>query len=204
MDDRRPSTPGEALERLTAGNARFAGGKLEAGHRIVGRRAEVAAKQMPWAILLTCADSRVSPEHVFDQSLGDLFVCRVAGNVLDDHVVGSIEYAVEHFCPPLLMVLGHQRCGAVTDTIALVEKRGTAPGSIQSIVEAIAPVVRSTERGSLDAAAYVDAVVGANAGAVAKSIEERSAIVSDAVSAGQLGVQPAVYSLDSGRVELLR
>jgi carbonic anhydrase len=203
MGDRRPSTPAQALERLAAGNDRFVAGSLEAAGAMAERRADVAAKQLPWAILLTCADSRVTPEHVFDQSLGDLFVCRVAGNVLDHHLVGSIEYAVEHFRPPLLMVLGHQRCGAVTDTIALVEKGGMAPGSIQSIVEAIAPIVRSTERGPLDDAAYVDAVVAANAGAVAKSIDERSAIVREAVSARNLGVQPAVYSLDSGRVELL-
>ncbi len=202
MKHDRPSTPAQALDRLTAGNARFVKGKLEAVNAIAERRADVAGEQMPWAILLTCADSRVPPEHIFDQGLGDLFVCRIAGNILETQIVGSMEYAIAHFNSPLLMVLGHQRCGAVTDTIKLVEKGGKAPGSIQSLVEAIAPVVRATKRGSLGDAAYLDKVVAANARAVAESVQ-RSAIVRLAVSAKKLRVVAAEYSLDSGKVKLL-
>jgi carbonic anhydrase len=186
-----------------AGNARFVGGRLEAVNTIVERRRDVAGKQTPWAILLTCADSRVPPEHIFDASLGDLFVCRVAGNILEAQIVGSIEYAIEHFHPPLLMVLGHQRCGAVTATVELVENGDRAAGSIQSIVEAIAPVVRATRRGSLGDDAYLDKVIAANARAVAKSVQQRSAIVRRAISARKLRVVAAEYSLDSGKVRLL-
>lgn len=186
-----------------AGNAKFVKGKLEAVNAIAARRADVAGKQMPWVMLLTCADSRVPPNFIFDESLGDLFVCRVAGNILEAQIIGSMEFAISHYHPPLLMVLGHQRCGAVTDTITLVEKGGRAPGSIQSIVEAIAPIVRATKRGSLSDAAYLDKVVAANARAVAKSVQQRSAIVRHAISAKKLRVVAAEYSLDSGKVRLL-
>jgi carbonic anhydrase len=128
----------------------------------------------------------------------------VAGNILEPHIIGSIEYAIEHFHSPLVMVLGHQRCGAVTDTIKLVEKGGKAPGSIQTIVDAIAPVVHATPRGRLGDAAYLDKVINANARAVRRAVLQRSKIVSDAVSARKLRVVAAEYSLDSGRVRLLR
>jgi carbonic anhydrase len=198
-----PATPGQALSRLLAGNARFVRGKLTAPDAIVERRQDVAGGQKPFAILLTCADSRVPPEHVFDQSLGHLFVCRVAGNVLESRIVGSIEYAVANFHSPLVMVLGHQHCGAVKDTIALLDKGQKAPGSIQAVVEAIAPVVRRTPRGSLGADAYVERVVRANARAVAAQLRDDSAIVRDAVAARKLRVAAAEYSLASGRVTLL-
>lgn len=198
-----PATPKQALDRLMAGNAKFVKGKLEAVNTIVERRRDVAGKQKPWAILLTCADSRVPPEHIFDANLGDLFVCRVAGNILEAQIVGSIEYSITNYHSPLVMVLGHQRCGAVTDTIKLVEHGGRAPGSIQSIVDAIAPVVRATKRGSLGDAAYLDKVIAANTRAVTRSVQQRSAIVRNAISAKKLRVVAAEYSLDSGKVRLL-
>lgn len=163
----------------------------------------MAGKQKPWAIVLTCADSRVPPEHIFDVSLGDIFVCRVAGNILESHILGSIEYSIVNFHSPLLMVLGHQRCGAVNDTIKLVASGEKAPGSIQSIVETITPIVHANPRGRLGDDAYVDKVVKANARAVAKSIRQGSAIVRNAVSAKRLNVVAAEYSLDSGRVTAL-
>ena len=196
-------TPAQALSRLLAGNARFVRGQLTSPNAIAERRQDVAGGQKPFAILLTCADSRVPPEHVFDQSLGDLFVCRVAGNVLESRIVGSIEFAVASFQPPLVMVLGHERCGAVIDTIALLEKGQTAPGSIQAVVDAIAPVVRRTARGSLDPDAYLGRVIRANARAVAAQLRDDSPIVRDAVAAGKLRVVAAEYSLSSGRVTLL-
>ena len=199
----RPKTPKQALARLMAGNARFVRGRLEAPHAIAERRADVAGGQEPFAILLTCADSRVPPEHIFDQSLGDIFVCRVAGNILGSRLVGSMEYAVKHFHSPLLMVLGHQRCGAVKDTVKLVEKGAKAPGSIQKVVDAIAPIVRATKRGSLGDEAYLDRVIRANANAVARALPRRSRIVAHAVGAGKLRVLAAEYSLDTGKVRLL-
>jgi carbonic anhydrase len=200
----RPKTPSQALALLTAGNARFVKGKLKSVNAIVERRQDVRGGQKPYAILLTCADSRVPPEHIFDKSLGDVFVCRVAGNILEPHIIGSMEYSVVNFASLILMVLGHQRCGAVKDTIKLVEKGGKAPGSIQTIVDAIAPVVRATKRGSLGDDAYLDKVVKANARAVTKSVLQRSAIIRKAVDSKKLRVLAAEYSLDSGKVQLLR
>jgi carbonic anhydrase len=199
----RPKTPKQALDRLLAGNARFVRGKLTAVKAIVERRRDVAGGQKPYAILLTCADSRVPPEHVFDQSLGDLFVCRVAGNILEPHIIGSIEYSIVNFDSLVVMVLGHQRCGAVKDTIKLVEAGKKAPGSIQTIVETITPIVKATPRRNLGDEAYLDKVIKANAKGVAKSLLQRSAIVRNAVSQKKLNVLPAEYSLDSGKVQLL-
>ena len=128
-------------------------------------------------MILTCADSRVPPEHVFDQSVGDLFVCRVAGNVLEPGGLGSFEYAIANFgSPAVLMVLGHQRCGAVTDSIKLTKAHQQAPGSIQAIVEAIQPAIAATPQGSMTDAAYSEAVVSANAKLVAREILSRSTI----------------------------
>ncbi|MBA3716873.1 MAG: carbonic anhydrase [Actinobacteria bacterium] len=199
----RPRTPKQALDRLMAGNGRFVRGKLTSVKAIVERRRDVAGGQKPYAILLTCADSRVPPEHVFDKGLGEIFVCRVAGNILEAQIIGSIEYSVTHFDSLLVMVLGHQRCGAVNDTIKLVEADKKAPGHIQSIVDAIAPVVRANPRNGLPDAAYVDKIVKANARAVTKSLLQRSAILRSAVSAKKLNVVAAEYSLDSGKVQLL-
>ena len=122
-------SPADALARLKAGNQRFVAGKLQHPHQDSKRRAELAKGQQPFAIVLGCADSRTSPEVLFDQGLGDLFVVRVAGNVLDDHALASIEYAVEHLGAQLIVVLGHQRCGAVQaakDTVRATGLRDAA------------------------------------------------------------------------------
>src|SRR5439155_1280302 len=108
-----PVTGAQALERLKAGNTRFAADKSNPKNIGKDRRAVLAKGQHPFAVVLTCADSRVAPELVFDQGLGDLFVLRVAGNIADPFVLGSIEYAVEHLHTPLIVVLGHESCGAV-------------------------------------------------------------------------------------------
>jgi carbonic anhydrase len=189
-----PSTPDEALDQLLAGNARVVDGRA-AGHDLVARREEVASAQDPFAVVLSCSDSRVPSELVFDQGLGDLFVCRVAGNVLDPFVVGSLEYAVDQFSPPLVVVMGHERCGAVTAAVELVNGGGIPGGSIHAVVDALAAVL---ERGM-----SVDEAVRANTLAGARALPERSAIVRRAAEAGELRVVPAVYSLDSGEVQLL-
>jgi carbonic anhydrase len=199
-----PKTPKQALDLLMAGNARFVKGKLTAVKAIVERRRDVAGGQKPYAILLTCADSRVPPEHIFDKGLGDIFVCRVAGNILDPHIIGSIEYSIATFGSLLVMVLGHQSCGAVKDTIKLVEAGKKAPGSIQSIVETITPVVKANPRGNLGDDAYLDKVIKANTRGVAKSLQAHSAIVRSAITQKKLEVVSAEYSLDSGKVQLLR
>jgi carbonic anhydrase len=139
----------------------------------------------------------VGPEVVFDQGLGDLFVVRNAGNVLDDHTIGSIEYAVEHLHAPLIVVLGHSKCGAVSAAIA----GGHAPGHIASVVEAIEPAVEETKNQPGD---KVDNTVQANARRVAAVLNRVEPILSEAVKDGKLKVVAARYDLDTGRVELLK
>ena len=120
-------SPDVALARLKAGNARFVANPVSKGKPTAARRAETAQTQHPFAIIVGCADSRTSPELVFDQNIGDLFVVRTAGNLVDDHGLGSIEYAVDHLGTRLIVVLGHQRCGAVKAAMA----SATAPGPRQ-------------------------------------------------------------------------
>src|SRR6059036_1627413 len=114
------------------------------------RREELAKSQHPFAVVLGCSDSRVPPEIVFDQGLGDLFVLRVAGNVINDESLGSIEYAVDHLAVRLIVVLGHQRCGAVKAEKDTIAAKGEAPGHIQSLVTAIKPAVEATVNRDLD------------------------------------------------------
>src|SRR5438270_8287088 len=130
-----------ALAKLKEGNARFVGSKVSQGKPTAARRAETAQAQHPFAIILGCADSRTSPEIVFDQNIGDLFVVRNAGNLVDDHGLGSIEYGVEHLGARLIVVLGHERCGAVTAAVA----SDTAPGHVQSVVRDIQPAVKGAK-----------------------------------------------------------
>lgn len=189
-----PSTPDEALDLLLAGNERFVEGRA-AGLDLVARREQVAGEQRPFAVILTCSDSRVPAELVFDQGLGDLFVCRVAGNILEPIVVGSIEYAVAQFSPKLVLVMGHERCGAVTAAVELVNGGDSPAGSIHALVDALASV--------LEPGMSVDDAVRANALAGARILPERSAIVRNAAESGSLRVVPAEYSLDSGKVVLL-
>ena len=189
-----PTTPDEALDFLLAGNARFVEGQA-AGRDLVARREQVAAEQRPFAVVLSCSDSRVPAELVFDQGLGELFVCRVAGNILEPIVVGSIEYAVAQFSPLLILVMGHERCGAVTAAVELVNGGDSPAGSIHALVDALAAV--------LEPGMSVDDAVRANALAGARMLPERSAIVRRAAESGALRVVPAEYSLDSGRVQVL-
>ena len=129
--------PAEAISRLKEGNERYTRGNPQHPHESSEERTQLAKSQHPFAVVLGCADSRVPPEIVFDQGLGDLFVLRVAGNVIDDHSLGSIEYAVDHLAVRLIVVLGHQRCGAVKAAKETIAAKGEAPAHIQSRVTAI-------------------------------------------------------------------
>src|SRR3954470_22302310 len=132
----------EALKRLLEGNARFVAGKSNVRDRdLVTRRAALTKEQKPFAIVLSCSDSRVPPEFVFDVGLGDIFVVRTAGQVLDSVDIGSIEYATAHLGPKLIVVLGHQRCGAVSAAVSGANESGRIP----NVVEAIAPAVSETK-----------------------------------------------------------
>jgi carbonic anhydrase len=154
----------------------------------------LATGQQPFAIVLGCADSRTSPEVLFDQGLGDLFVIRVAGNVLDDHVLGSIEYAVDHLGAQLIVVLGHKRCGAVQAAKETLDSKAEAPVHINSLVTALQPAVEAT-RG-----ADVEATVNANIENVVQSLRSSEPLLKKEVEAGAITVVGAYYDLDTGAV----
>src|SRR6184192_4939728 len=149
--DQPTVAPAEAISRLKEGNGRYTNGNLQHPGQTAERRTELAKSQHPFAAIVSCSDSRVPPEIVFDQGLGDLFVVRVAGNVIDDHGLGSIEYAVDHLGARLIVVLGHQSCGAVQAAKETIAAKGKAPGHIESLVTAIKPAVEATVNGDLDA-----------------------------------------------------
>lgn len=189
-------TADSALQRLQDGNRRFVTQQTIRPDQSPEHRAEIAKGQHPFAIVLTCADSRVAPELYFDQGFGDIFVIRNAGNVLDDHVIGSIEYAVEHLHVPLILVVGHEKCGAVAASVA----GGHAPGKIGSIVESIAPAVNATAGQAGD---RVDHTVRTHAQLVAATLARTGPIVAEGVRHGGVKILAARYDLDTGVVEFL-
>jgi carbonic anhydrase len=142
-------TPEEALTRLVEGNMRFASGGSKPINESAERRIKVEERQRPFATIFSCVDSRVPPELVFDRGLGDLFVVRTAGNVIDSAVMGSLEYGAYELEIPLLLVLGHKKCGAVKATIEVVETKGKAEGSIAYLVDAIRPAVAHDKKMAL-------------------------------------------------------
>ena len=189
-------SPDEALARLKEGNSRFVSGLVTHPDQSAERRVAQSNGQTPFAIVLTCADSRVSPEIFFDQGIGDLFVIRNAGNVLDDHVIGSMEYAVEHLHVPLIVVVGHAKCGAVAATVA----GGHAPGHIASIVESIEPALEEARNQEGD---KVDNTVKANARRVASILNRVEPIIGEAVKSGKVKVVAVRYDVTTGQVEIL-
>src|SRR6185503_6013411 len=162
-----------------------------------GRRTELATSQHPFAVILACSDSRVGPELLFDQGLGDLFVVREAGNVIDDHTLGSIEYAVEHLHSPLIVVLGHERCGAVAAARDTIAAKSQAEGHIASLVDAIRPAVEATA--NQDA----EATCKANICNVAHALKTSEPLLQHMVEKGEVAVMGAYYDLDSGTVTFL-
>ncbi|MCL6638749.1 MAG: carbonic anhydrase [Firmicutes bacterium] len=196
---KRPETvtsAAEAKQLLVDGNNRFKSGK-PAGRDLSGaRREELAAKgQKPFAVIVTCSDSRVPPELIFDQALGDLFVIRVAGNVVDPVALGSVEYAVEHLNTPLVVVMGHEKCGAVKATV----DGGEAPGSIGSIVEKIKPSVEKAKSAGAGGNDLYEKAADENIKAVTADIE-KSPVVKHLEESGKLTVLGAKYLLGSGEV----
>ncbi|GAA1894500.1 carbonic anhydrase [Asanoa iriomotensis] len=195
-----PDSPGAALAAVLAGNARFRSGHPRHPHQTIADVHRLAAGQDPFVIVLGCADSRVSPEVLFDQGLGDIFDNRVAGNIVDEVVTGSIEYAVAEFAPPLLVVLGHERCGAVAATVESIESGTTPPGSIAAVVDALRPAVEPVLHAPGDT---VENAVRANVRYQVAQLLGRSAIIRDAVAARALRVVGARYDLDTAAVTLL-
>jgi len=186
----------QALAVLLNGNRRYVAGEAQHPHQSATRRGEVLAGQHPLAAVLTCSDSRVPAEILFDQGIGDIFVIRTAGHVVDDAALGSIEYAAEHLHVPVVVVLGHQRCGAVAATVS----GGEAPGHIASIVRLIRPaMVRALgQPGDM-----VDNVVRAHILEVVSQLRSAPPILSHLVHEGHMQVVGAYYSLQTGEVSLL-
>src|SRR4051812_3172393 len=189
--------PAEALARLEAGNQRFKSGSLQHPDESVERRTQLGKGQAPFAVVLGCADSRVPPELTFDQGLGDLFVIRVAGNIIDDGIVASIEYGVEHLGARLIVVLGHERCGAVTAAKETIAAGGKAPGHLTTLVTAIKPAVDAT------ATVDLDATIKANVLNVVKALETSEPVLKAMVEKKEIVVKGAYYDLDSGAVTFL-
>lgn len=187
-----------ALQRLQEGNRRYAEGKNAAPRRGKDQRTLVAKAQLPFAIIVGCADSRVPPEILFDQGLGDLFVIRVAGNVVDDPSLGSIEYAVEHLGSRLIVVLGHERCGAVDAAC-----KGGNPGAhIGSLVQAIKPAVEVARRHKGDNL-LADAVQ-ANVERVVDQLKGSWPILGPEVREEKLTIVGGIYDLETGLVEFIQ
>ena len=185
----------KAMTILLEGNARFVAHKETHPDSSLERRHELIQGQHPYAIIVGCADSRVPPELVFDAGLGDLFVIREAGNVVDDVVLGSIEYGVEHLGVKLVVVLGHESCGAITAAVA-----HTKEAHITSIMKAIQPAVDASKGQPGDA---VHNCVLANAQHVAKQIRSAKPILAKANAHGGMKVVAAIYDIETGKVSLL-
>jgi carbonic anhydrase len=183
-----------ALAQLMAGNARFVADRATCPP-LTARRIELAGGQHPFAVILSCSDSRVPVETVFDQVPGNIFGIRLAGNFVDRGGLGSIEYAVEHLGSPLILVLGHTECGAVTAAFEYDKDSKPLPGSIQFVVDQIAPGIKG--------AATVSAAVAENVRDSMEGIHAQSTIVSSAVKAGKATIAGGVYDLRSGKVTLL-
>lgn len=188
----------EAVDRLKEGNQRYVEGEAQHSNQAKARREEVARGQHPFAIILGCADSRVPPEIIFDQGLGDLFVNRVAGNIVTDAMLGSMEYAVEHLGVRLIVVLGHEKCGAVAASL----QGGEVPGHIGSLVGAIRPVVVKWQKEFGDTPA-LDNVVRLNVMHVVDQLKSSEPILHEFVKEGKLTIAGARYDLDDGTVEFL-
>ena len=184
-------SPDVALARLKTGNARFVAAPVSEGKPTAARRVETAHAQHPIAIIVGCADSRTSPELVFDQNIGDLFVVRTAGNLVDDYGLGSIEYAVDHLGTRLIVVLGHARCGAVRAAMA----SATAPGHVNALVRDIQPAVAAAKTEGGDPLANA---VKANARLMADKIRKQADL---GEHKSEVRIVSAYYDLDTGAVE---
>jgi carbonic anhydrase len=190
-------TPDAALRRLLEGNARYVSGQRDCKDFSAGRAARVKA-QYPIAAILSCADSRVAPELVFDQEPGDLFVMRVAGNYLSNDILASLEYGVAVLKVPLILVLGHTECGAIKATVTEIKEPHPLPGHIWDIVDAVRPGIEKVVKDGGDD--VVVNAINANVDYNVSRIASAQPVVSEAIKAGSTKVVGGVYQLASGKV----
>lgn len=186
----------QSLKKLLDGNKRYVMCKQLNPRQDAKRRKEVSKGQKPFAVIVGCSDSRIPPELIFDQGLGDLFVVRLAGNIVDNLALGSIEYAVEHLGTKLVMVLGHSKCGAVTSAV----KSPEAPGHVGCIVKAIQPAIKKASKFQGD---LVDNAIRVNVALVVNKIKSSKPVMAGMIEKGDVEVIGAYYNIETGAVELL-
>ena len=192
-------TADEAIAKLKAGNDKFVKAPEVCSAQLAKQRDAVAKSQTPWATIVSCADSRVPPELLFGGlGLGELFVARNAGNMVDTATMGTIEYGSAVLGVPLILVLGHERCGAVAAACEVVEKKTKFPASIGPMVDAIVPAAQAVFGKPGD---FVDNAVRESAIRTAKKVATESSIISDLVKKGKIKVMAGRYDLDDGKVE---
>lgn len=195
------TNPISAWKSLREGNDRFVSGELQHPGQGSADRAKLVHGQQPRAILFGCGDSRVAAEIIFDQGLGDMFVVRTAGHVLDASVLGSIEYGVEILNVPLIVVLGHDSCGAVAATINALDGGDVPGGFIRSLVERVTPSVLLGRREGLTS---VDELEARHVVETSRLLMQRSMIISQRVATGQCAIASVTYKLEDGRAQLHR
>ncbi|RBP66178.1 carbonic anhydrase [Brevibacterium sanguinis] len=192
--------PHQAWERLMAGNQRFVSGEPQHPNQDTARRESLSESQTPFVTLFGCSDSRVAAEMIFDVGLGDMFVVRNAGQVIDPVTLGSLEYGVEVLGTPMLVVLGHDSCGAVTAAVNSYDSGETPPGFISDVVARLLPTVARARR---NGRATVNATVAQNTIDVTDKIMQLSSIISTAVEEGRLIIVGLTYQLHDGRITVV-
>ena len=193
-------TPALAWQRLREGNKRFVAGTSSHPNQDASRRSSLVENQHPFAVIFGCADSRLAAEIIFDLGLGDAFVVRTAGQVIDDAVLGSLEYSVSELDVPLIVVLGHDSCGAVTATKNAVETGQMPVGFIRSLVERITPSVLTSLRNNQT---DINDMVVENVKQTSQRLVDSSRVISGAVDSGRTAVIGLAYSLADGRADLV-
>lgn len=195
----QPRSPDEALAALKAGNAKYVSDRQLCSNDLAQRRAAVATQQAPWATIVSCADSRVPPELLFGGlGVGELFIARNAGNLVDTATMGTIEYGAAVLGSPLIVVLGHGRCGAVAAACKVVTDNATFPGSIGPMIEPIVPAAIAVRDRPGE---FVENAIRQSAKRTANRLTAASTILADLEKAGKLKIVAAHYELDSGSVE---
>jgi carbonic anhydrase len=192
-------SPDASLELLTKGNKRYVDG-VARRHDFKSEREALVGGQNPYAGILSCADSRIAPEYAFDSARGDLFVCRVAGNFANDDTIASMEYAVAILGMPLIMVLGHDACGAIDATIKSLKDNTTLPGHLPSLVTSLAPAVKAVSGKPGD---QLDNAIRQNVIDNVAKLKSATPILNSAVEKGKLKVVGGIYRLKDGRVEMV-
>lgn len=198
---RAVGTPAQAWAELRRGNAHFVAGDPPTGDTSPARRAAISGGQEPFALVFGCSDSRVSAELVFDQGLGDLFVVRTAGHVTDSGVLGSIEYGVSVLGIPLVVVLGHDSCGAVGATLEVLDGAEMPQGYVRDVIERVTPSVLAARRAT--GTATREEVLVEHVRESVDQLARRSVVVAEAVTAGRCAIVGAVYALGDGEARVV-